>query len=119
MLIAVIVLGVLCVGMAAVLAIFMLRNNTTGDNSTLLLKQDLTQLNEAVTQLKEGLQEKLADHLGKSQAGLLKQFETSNKIVADVSKQLEALKNTNQQVINVTDELKTLQRILTNPKQRG
>jgi DNA recombination protein RmuC len=84
-----------------------------------MLKQDLTTLSDNVAQLKEGLQKELTGHLGKSQEGLLRQFAASNKIVSDVSKQLESLKNTNQQVINVTDELRTLQNILTNPKQRG
>lgn len=101
------------------LALVLKNNIKPADNSTLLIKQDLTQLTESVTQLKDGLQKELTTHMGKSQEGLLKQFETSNKIVADVSRQLESLKTTNQQVINVTHELKTLQNILTNPKQRG
>ncbi len=117
MIVAVIILGVLC----AVLVFVLVRKSAVPNdtNAALLLKQDLTTLTESVTQLKEGLQKELTGHLGKSQETLLKQFSASNKIVADVSKQLEALKNTNQQVINVTDELKTLQNILTNPKQRG
>jgi len=103
-----------------VLLAMVLRNSVKPvDNSTLLIKQDLTQLSENVGKLQDSLQKELTSHLGKSQEGLLKQFETSNKIVSDVSKHLEALKTTNQQVINVTDELKTLQNILTNPKQRG
>jgi DNA recombination protein RmuC len=120
MLIAVIILGVLCLALIGLVVYFLLRKGSSGpDNSTLLIKQDITQLTQSVTQLKEGLQKELTGHLGRSQEGLLRQFETSNKIVADVSKQLESLKTTNQQVINVTDELKTLQNILTNPKQRG
>lgn len=116
MLVAVIILGVLCL----ILLLLVLKNSSKPvDNSALLIKQDLTQLSENVSQLKEGLQKELTSHLGKSQESLLKQFTASNKIVADVSKHLEALKTTNQQVINVTDELKTLQNILTNPKQRG
>lgn len=117
MIIAVVILG----GMCVVLLFLVLRKDNSAEDSSsaLLLKQDLTTLNESVTALKDGMQKELTGHLGKSQESLLKQFEASNKIVADVSKQLEALKNTNQQVINVTDELKTLQNILTNPKQRG
>lgn len=116
MIIVLIVLGVL----NALLLLFILRkNNQSNDTGTLMLKQDLTLLSESVNKLQDGLQKELTSHLGKSQESLLKQFSASNKIVADVSKHLEALKTTNQQVINVTDELKTLQNILTNPKQRG
>lgn len=104
--------------LAGALLFFLLRKPPT-DNSSLLIKQDLTQLTESVSSLKESLQKEMSTHLGKSQEGLLKQFSASNQIVADVSKQLEALKTTNQQVISVTDELKTLQNVLTNPKQRG
>lgn len=122
MFIAVIVLGVLVLALLAALLV-MLKRSPVDDNSTLLLKQDITQLSENVSKLKEGLQTELSEKLDKSQSmmhsSLLKQFDTSNKIVADVSKQLEALKSTNQQVVNVTTELKTLQNILTNPKQRG
>jgi len=116
---ALIILGVVCLGLLGLVIFFLLQRKPDTSDSNLMIKQDLTQLSESVNQLKDGLQAKLTEHMGKSQAGLLKQFDTSNRIVADVSKQLESLKNTNQQVINVTDELKTLQRILTNPKQRG
>lgn len=117
MIFVVVILGIAVAVLAAVL--FSQNSKPANPDATLLLKQDLTTLSENVAQLKEGLQKELTGHLGKSQESLLKQFEASNKIVADVSKQLEALKNTNQQVIGVTDELKILQNILTNPKQRG
>ena len=116
MLIAVIVLGVLCL---VLLALVLKNQAKPADSSTLMLKQDLTQLTESVTQLKDGLRKELTGHLGKSQEGLLKQFAASNKIVADVSKELEALRNSNQKVISVGDQLKILQNVLTNPKQRG
>ncbi|OGL29504.1 hypothetical protein A3D14_03805 [Candidatus Saccharibacteria bacterium RIFCSPHIGHO2_02_FULL_47_12] len=116
MIIAVVVLGVLCL----VLLAFVIKNQSRpADNSTLLIKQDLTQLSENVAKLQTDLQKELTGHLGKSQESLLKQFASSNKIVADVSKELEALRNSNQQVISVGDQLKVLQNVLTNPKQRG
>jgi len=39
--------------------------------------------------------------------------------VADVTQRLARLDETNRRVINVADELKTLQNVLSNPKQRG
>lgn len=119
MLVAVIISGVLCAALLGVVIYLLLRRPSSDDTGALLIKQDISQLSESVNQLKEGLQKELSGHLGRSQEGLLKQFSASNRIVADVSKQLEALKTTNQQVINVTDELKMLQNVLTNPKQRG
>ncbi len=120
MLAVAIILGAL-VAVLLGLLIFVLVRRPIGssDSSTLLLKQDITVLTDSVNLLKDGLQKELTSHMGKSQDSLIKQFQASNKIVADVSKQLEALKMTNQQVVNVTDQLRTLQNVLTNPKQRG
>jgi DNA recombination protein RmuC len=50
---------------------------------------------------------------------ILKQFSTSSKLIAEVTQKLARLDETNRQVVSVTDELKTLQNVLQNPKQRG
>jgi DNA recombination protein RmuC len=47
------------------------------------------------------------------------QFAASAKIIADVTQKLTELDKTNQSVGNVANELKTLQNVLQNPKQRG
>lgn len=114
MIIAVIFFGVFCLVLLGVLLFFVINKSESKTDTSAIL-----QLSESVARLQTDIQKELTSSLGKSQEGLLRQFQTSNKIVADVSKQLEALKSTNQQVISVTDELKTLQNILTNPKQRG
>jgi DNA recombination protein RmuC len=119
--IGLIILGAVCLALAGAV-VFLLANKpkpAVEDNAAMMIKQDLVSLASTVTELKESLRTELTGHMGKSQEGMLRQLSASNKIVADVSKQLEALKSTNQQVINVTDELKTLQNVLTNPKQRG
>jgi DNA recombination protein RmuC len=48
-----------------------------------------------------------------------KQFTASSKLITDVTERLTKLDETNKRVINVADELKTLQNVLQNPKQRG
>ena len=52
-------------------------------------------------------------------SSLEKQLSASSKIVTDVSNRLTKLDETNNRVISVADELKTLQNVLQNPKQRG
>ena len=47
------------------------------------------------------------------------QFSESAKLIRNVTEGLTKLDNTNQQVISFTDQLKQLQDILKNPKQRG
>lgn len=48
-----------------------------------------------------------------------KQVDKSQKIIEDVTKRLTKLDETNKRVVDVADELKTLQNVLQNPKQRG
>jgi DNA recombination protein RmuC len=57
--------------------------------------------------------------LGETQKVTLHQFQESAKIIRDVTEKLTKLDETNKQVINFADQLKSLQDILKNPKQRG
>lgn len=60
------------------------------------------------------------DHkLGESNRMLQNQFGASTKIVQEVTEKLVKLDETNRQVVNFADQLKNLQDILKNPKQRG
>lgn len=121
MLIAVIVLGVLCVA----LLVMMVRGQQKQDDSqaALLLKQDLTKLSDDITKLKDGIQHQISDRMDKNQElmrdSIQKQFAASSKIITDVTDRLAKLDETNKRVINVADELRTLQNVLQNPKQRG
>lgn len=122
MLIAVIILGIAC----AVLVVYMLRKPNTpiaDPNAALLLKQDLTQLSQDITKLKDGLQSQITERMDKNQElmreSIQKQFSASSKLITDVTERLTKLDETNKRVVNVADELKTLQNVLQNPKQRG
>jgi DNA recombination protein RmuC len=53
------------------------------------------------------------------QQSMHRQLSESAKLVADVTQRLAKLDETNRRVIDVADELKTLQNVLSNPKQRG
>jgi DNA recombination protein RmuC len=122
MIIAVIVLGVL----VAVLLVLVVRKASSSANegsTALLLKQDLTKLSQDITQLKDGLQIQIGDRLernqAQTQATIQRQFSESSRIIADVNQRLTKLDETNKRVVDVADELKLLQNILQNPKQRG
>ena len=117
MIIAVIILGILnCV----LLYLFIRKNSTGADSgSALMLKQDLTTLTDSVHQLKDGLQAQLTDRMDKSNQQMMHQFKESATIIKDVTQKLTALEKTNQQVGDIAGELKMLQNVLQNPKQRG
>ena len=48
-----------------------------------------------------------------------KQFASSNKVIKEVTAELEKIKGTNNQVLGFANQMKTLEKILSNQKQRG
>lgn len=120
--VAMVVLVGLVVGLI-VFIIFDRKSPASNDQATQLLKTDLDNLNKGVSELKETLNENLNKKLAESQAqmgaSIQKQFEQSAKIITDVTKRLTELDETNKRVGSVADELKMLQNVLQNPKQRG
>lgn len=105
---------------AALLGLLVLKRPSKGDESSaLLLKQDLTNLAGNITDLKDGLQKQLDDKLTQSNKQMVAQFSESAKIIKDVTQKLTELDKTNRQVSDIASELKVLQNVLQNPKQRG
>lgn len=118
------VLAVVILGFGAVIYFLNQRlNDLKNDTTATLLKQDLLALTDGMSSLKEGLQTHLTDRLDKNQElmreSILKQFSASSKLIADVTERLTKLDETNRRVVDVADELKLLQNVLQNPKQRG
>lgn len=85
------------------------------DSSTLLIKA----LSDDINKLKDSLSEKIDSKLEKTQASMGAQLAASSKLVKDVTERLTKLDETNKRVVDVADELKQLQNVLQNPKQRG
>ena len=54
-----------------------------------------------------------------SSSNITQQFKESNKVIKDVTSELEKIKGTNEQVLSFANQMKTLERILGNQKQRG
>lgn len=102
--------------------IYVLLKGRTSNNDA-YLKQDINALSESVIRLKDSLGGQINDRLDRNnemmQRGIMAQFKESTKIVNDVSMRLTKLDETNRRVVDVADELKTLQNVLQNPKQRG
>jgi DNA recombination protein RmuC len=83
------------------------------------LQKDMAELRRDLMNLSDNLTKTVDDKLGKNQVSVQAQLRESAKIVADVSTRLTKLDETNKRVVDVTTELKTLQNVLQNPKQRG
>ena len=84
-----------------------------------MLKTDVTELNRTITQLQNNLGDKMERSATNMQTSMQRQLTESMKLVNDVSQRLTKLDETNRRVVDVADELKTLQNVLQNPKQRG
>lgn len=89
------------------------------ESATQLLKQDIVSLNESIHKINDGLKGHLTERLDKSQEQINLQYQASAKIIRDVTQKLEKLESTNKNVGDIANELKTLQSVLQNPKQRG
>lgn len=94
------------------------KSGMSGDSAS-LLKQDLTAMTRQLEKLREGVSQQLGEQADRNQRSMGKQLEASAKLVSDVTERLTKLDETNRRVVDVADELKVLQNVLQNPKQRG
>lgn len=118
MLAVIIILGVLTAVLIGLMVWLIMRPKGSSD-STMLLKADMTQLTESINQLKDSVHKQLTEQLGNSNKQMNAQFQASAKIIRDVTEKLTELDRTNKNVGDIASELKTLQNVLQNPKQRG
>lgn len=109
--------AVILVGVMVGLLLFK-KNGISGDSAS-LLKQDIGTINEQIEKLKDSLRSELENQSTKNQQSMAKQLSQSANIVREVTERLTKLDETNKRVVDVADELKSLQQVLQNPKQRG
>ena len=89
------------------------------DGSAKLIQQNLNHLSDNIGRLQDQLKLQIDTMLDKSQESMTRQLAASARLVADVTERLTKLDDTNRRVVNVAEELKQLQNVLQNPKQRG
>ena len=74
---------------------------------------------ELILQQLNHIAQTVDNKLAESNKAFQNQFSQSAEIIRDVTEKLTRLDETNRQVVNFTDQLRNLQDILKNPKQRG
>lgn len=119
-LLLVIILIVIIIGFA--ISVFLLLGKLRELKSTgsvELMKADVTELSRNIAMLQQAMGDKLERNQLAVQTSVQKQLGESSKLVAEVTQRLAKLDETNRRVVDVADELKTLQNVLQNPKQRG
>jgi len=118
LLLVVLIIFVVCLGIVLFLISGRLRD-LKSSGGVEMLKSDVTELNRTITQLQNNLGDKMERSATNMQSSMQRQLTESMKLVNDVSQRLTKLDETNRRVVDVADELKTLQNVLQNPKQRG
>lgn len=105
-------LGILIVLVIGLFLFLKKKPEVKEDNSMQLL---LTQMNE----LSRTLDNKLTDSQKEMNQSMRHQSSETSRIIADITEKITRLDETNKQVVSFADQLKNLQDILKNPKQRG
>lgn len=117
------IFGIILIVIAGFIAVIYILNmrlrELKGGSSVDLIKADVTELNRTIMKLSESVGDKLERNNVSIQTSVQKQLSESAKLVADVTQRLTKLDETNKRVVDVATELKTLQNVLQNPKQRG
>lgn len=118
--ILIVVLIVVVVGFGVVVSILNQRLRELQNGSAVeLMKSDVTELSRSVGLLQQTMGDKLERNSTAVQTSVQRQLTESAKLITDVTQRLAKLDETNRRVVDVADELKTLQNVLQNPKQRG
>lgn len=123
LLVVAIVLGFAVLGLLIVKKFAELQVDPEKSKENEVLRQDIQFLEQKLSVLNDTLREQVNNRLDKNHelmsSTFAKQFKQSQEIIADVNTRLAKLDEANRQVVDVTSELKTLQNVLQNPKQRG
>lgn len=115
-----IVLVVVIVGFGVVVYVLNQRlRELKNGNAVELMKSDVTELSRSIAMLQQNMGDKLERSNAVVQTSVQRQLTESAKLITDVTQRLAKLDETNRRVVDVADELKTLQNVLQNPKQRG
>lgn len=113
-----VIIGILAVLLVGLL-IAVVRLSAGKSNEGRYLQNDLLNLRQEVADLTNNLNQTLNERMDKTQSSMQFQLRQSSALINDVSRRLTKLDETNRRVVDVADELKTLQNVLQNPKQRG
>lgn len=116
----IIILAVVAAGFCVIIIVLNQRmRELKNGNSVDMVKADVTELSRNIALLQQNMGDKLERNSASMQSSMQKQLSESAKLVSDVTQRLAKLDETNRRVVDVADELKTLQNVLQNPKQRG
>ena len=111
--------GAVLILMGLIVYLLINKKNDNSAEMASLLKQDLQGLQHIISQSQSSMNERIDKNSIAMQETVQRQMSESSRLITDVTERLAKLDETNKRVVDVADELKTLQNVLQNPKQRG
>ncbi len=116
---SIILIVLLIAGFAVLFILLKKKESKVGEQLSKELQNQLILLQNQINEMNKVVDNKLGETNKTMLQAIQSQSSQANKIVQEVTKELTHVKETNKQVVNVADQLKNLQDILKNPKQRG
>ncbi|MGB0838603.1 MAG: DNA recombination protein RmuC [Chitinophagales bacterium] len=122
----------LAILMTLLVVIYLLLNNKQkkeGDDAQLLftwlnaMKKELNQSDlqnrQEMQQRLDFITEQISRHQQSTSGHLLRQHNDNKRLIQDISTKLATIDGTNQQILGFASQMKSLEKILQSPKQRG
>jgi len=110
--ILIIILAVVIIGFGVILYIVNQQiKGLKSSGSVEMIKSDVIELSRGINSLQQVIGNKLDNNNNVMQSSMQKQLTESAKLVSDVTQRLAKLDETNRRVVDVADELKTLQNV--------
>lgn len=81
--------------------------------------QGLVLLQNQIDNLTRAIDQKLGESQRDLNSVMRAQFDQSQKLIQEITRELTSVKEVNRQVVDFADQLQNLQDVLQNPKQRG
>lgn len=119
MLIIILIIVVIVVGFFLFQQLQKLQKPKEDDQSMLMLQQQLNQVSEQLQNQSKELNKRLEESSESLSKHMQEQLRTSSGIIREVTEKLTKLDDTNKQVVGFAEQMRSLENILKNPKQRG
>ncbi|MGB1206148.1 MAG: DNA recombination protein RmuC [Chitinophagales bacterium] len=105
--------------LAFIIFLLVSRKQTADSSSNEMMLQLLAEMRKEMQQRTETLTQQMLTQQRHTSQNLLEQNSNSQHLVQDITGKLMQLEHTNKRILGFAEQMKSLEKILQNPKQRG
>jgi len=114
-----VLLALVLIALIYLIFVFTKNQKPTESGSEKLLLDLLEKVRIDTQNKLDRIDDRVSQNLAKSHEAIQGQFAQSSQIIKDVTRKMTELGETNKQIVSFADQMKSLENILKNPKQRG